>query len=111
MNPTVTIVESSTKRIKTEMPMINNNNCIDEARGIIQRLTSIISRTDTNRLRLAQKKLTYNCDKMTCPRLEIVNTENNAKALIITDGNVAHQISPADNITSLRKIYSLAIGI
>ena len=111
MNTSVVITETSTKRIKTELPTLNNNNCVDEARGIIHRLTSIISRTDTNRLRLSQKRLTYNCDKMTCPRLEIVDTENHTKALIITDGNVAHQISPADNITSLRKIYSLAIGI
>jgi len=102
------LVEQSTRVIVTEYATSKNNFCIEEGRSIIRRLASMVNRIDNRRLTLNVSKMSYNCDSLCCPRIELQNTNDGKMILVITDGNKTHAISPSDNINSLRKIFEYA---
>lgn len=108
-NDTLTLVEQTSKVIVTEYSQRNNNFCIEEARIIIRGLANLVNRTGSNKLTLGVATMKFNCTFFCCPRLELHRTEDNKHILIITDGRVSHNLSPRDNINSLRKIKKYAL--
>ncbi len=115
MDKNMKFLNDSTRVIVTEHPTLNNNHCIEEGRMIVNILRDLLLRIPTQKLTLnvtsRGKTINYNCTTFCCPRLEIGDTENGYKVLQITDGNNRHNISPYDNINTLRKIYEYAIGL
>jgi hypothetical protein len=115
MKSEMRFVDTTTRVIVTEHPTLNNNHCIEEGRMIVNILRDLLLRIPTQKLTLnvtsRGKIINYNCTTFCCPRLEIGDAENGCKVLQITDGTSRHNISPFDNINTLRKIYEYAIGL